>query len=391
MECKLPGLLTFLLVVRECFCSSDLYTDNSIKYNEEGFRKNIGNSVHFVKFYAPWCGHCKRLAPIWDELAEKYNRPGEEKLVIAKVDCTMETALCSEQGVTGYPTLKFFKKGTIEGHKYRGPRDIASLEAFIANSLGEENIVEKTPEPPKPVNDVVRLTDDTFHKFVERGTHFVKFYAPWCGHCQKLVPVWKELANSLKFDGSIKISEIDCTAHRTACGEFEVKAYPTLLWIVDGKKVEKYEGSRTHEDLKLYVSKMKEREFGSNKDSVEGAIPESVSRPEMAIIQLTENDFEETIETGVTFIKFFAPWCGHCRNLEPTWNHLGQKFLTNDRIKIAKVDCTLHENLCSKHKVDGYPTLLLFRNGERLAEYKGNRELPSLHDFVLDHLPHDEL
>ncbi|XP_023229133.1 thioredoxin domain-containing protein 5-like [Centruroides sculpturatus] len=391
MECKLPGLLTFLLVVRECFCSSDLYTDNSIKYDEEGFRKNIGNSVHFVKFYAPWCGHCKRLAPIWDELAEKYNRPGEEKLVIAKVDCTMETALCSEQGVTGYPTLKFFKKGTIEGHKYRGPRDIASLEAFIANSLGKENIIEKTPEPPKPINDVIQLTDDTFHKFIERGTHFVKFYAPWCGHCQKLIPIWKELANSLKFDGSIKISEIDCTAHHTACGEFEVKAYPTLLWIVDGKKVEKYEGSRTHEDLKLYVSKMKEQEFGNNKDSVEGAIPESVSRPEMAIIQLTENDFEETIETGVTFVKFFAPWCGHCRNLEPTWNHLGQKFSMNDRIKIAKVDCTLHENLCSKHKVDGYPTLLLFRNGERMAEYKGNRELPSLHDFVLDHLPHDEL
>lgn len=383
-------LLIFLFFLRDSQSSSDLYTDNSIKYDEEGFRKNIGNIVHFVKFYAPWCGHCKRLAPIWDELAEKYNKPGEQKLVIAKIDCTTETALCSEQGITGYPTLKFFKKGTTEGHKYRGPRDIISLEAFIANSLGHEEI-KKSPEPPKSINEVIQLSDDTFHKFVARGLHFVKFYAPWCGHCQKLVPIWKELANSFKFDTSIKISEIDCTTQHLICNEFEVKAYPTLLWIVDGKKIEKYEGTRSHEELKLFINKMIEKEYGKYKDNEDGAIPENISKPEVAVVQLTDDSFEEAIETGLTFIKFFAPWCGHCRNLLPAWNDLGQKFLSNSNVKIAKVDCTSQENLCSKHKVDGYPTLLLFKNGKRLVEYKGNRELASLHSFVMDHLPHDEL
>jgi thioredoxin domain-containing protein 5 len=49
------------------------------------------------------CGHCQKLGPIWDQLAkisnEEYNN-----IKIAKVDCTTESTLCSEQDITGYPT-----------------------------------------------------------------------------------------------------------------------------------------------------------------------------------------------------------------------------------------------------------------------------------------------
>lgn len=81
------------------------------------------------------------------------------------------------------------------------------------------------------------LTEDTFEKHVSSGYHFVKFYAPWCGHCQKLAPTWDELANSLRNDDAVSISRIDCTQHRSVCGQFDIKGYPTLLWIEDGKKV----------------------------------------------------------------------------------------------------------------------------------------------------------
>jgi thioredoxin domain-containing protein 5 len=78
-----------------------------------------------VKFYAPWCGHCKKLAPTWDSLdAAKL-----ENVVVGKVDCTVAKAACTAEGVRGYPTLKFFKNGG-EGEKYAGGRDLESMKSW---------------------------------------------------------------------------------------------------------------------------------------------------------------------------------------------------------------------------------------------------------------------
>jgi protein disulfide-isomerase-like protein len=65
--------------------------------------------LHFIKFYAPWCGHCKRLAPIWSMLAQDFK--GSKQVGVASVDCTQHGDLCNTQGVRGYPTLKVFHKG----------------------------------------------------------------------------------------------------------------------------------------------------------------------------------------------------------------------------------------------------------------------------------------
>merc|ERR1719367_2263489 len=103
-------------------------------------------------FFAPWCGHCKRLAPTWQDLSVKYNEKEEKDVLIGKVDCTVETALCSAQDVTGYPTLKFFKSGTDSGVKYRGQRDLDSLVKFINQQMGIE-VEEEKVEPEEAIVD----------------------------------------------------------------------------------------------------------------------------------------------------------------------------------------------------------------------------------------------
>ena len=81
----------------------------------------------FVKYYAPWCGHCKKLIEPWTELATKMAE--FPNVVIGKFDATANEAEGVE--VRGYPTLIFYPKDNKEGVSYDGERDVASFEAWL--------------------------------------------------------------------------------------------------------------------------------------------------------------------------------------------------------------------------------------------------------------------
>ncbi|VDP81386.1 unnamed protein product [Echinostoma caproni] len=81
----------------------------------------------FVKLYAPWCGHCKQLAPIWDELGEAYKN--KEEIVIAKMDATANEA--EGLSVQSFPTLKYYPKGSSEPIDYTGERTLEALKRFV--------------------------------------------------------------------------------------------------------------------------------------------------------------------------------------------------------------------------------------------------------------------
>ncbi|XP_026570864.1 thioredoxin domain-containing protein 5 [Pseudonaja textilis] len=356
-------------------------------YNAEMLRHGVRSAPHFVMFFAPWCGHCQSLQPTWNELADKYNNMDNPQVYVVKVDCTADTPLCSEHSVRGYPTLKLLRQHQ-EDAKYQGPRELESLEKWMLKKLkegSEEEVPKLKPsKAPDTKQGLYELSAANFKQHVAEGNHFIKFYAPWCGHCKALAPTWEQLSLSLERSKSVKIGKVDCTQHSTICSENQVRGYPTLLWFRGGEKIDQYKGKRDLDSLKEYIeSQLKDSKEAMNEvKPTKAPLPEIT--PEGKVLSLSEKDFDKEVANGITFIKFYAPWCGHCKSLAPIWENLSKRnFPGPVDVKIAEVDCTAERNVCNRFSVHGYPTLLLFRSGEKVSEHTGARDLDTLHNFVL--------
>ena len=108
--------------------------ENVVVLSADNFDPFIKQSpLALVEFYAPWCGHCKQLAPAWSKAAAK-SKKLPVPVPLAKVDATVEEDLASKYEVSGYPTIKLFKNGVAED--YLGPRDADGILAYVAKISG---------------------------------------------------------------------------------------------------------------------------------------------------------------------------------------------------------------------------------------------------------------
>ncbi|KAI0380735.1 disulfide isomerase [Hypomontagnella monticulosa] len=224
-----------------------------------------------VEFFAPWCGHCKNLAPVYEELAQAFAT--SKDVQIAKVDADAERDLGKKYGIQGFPTLKWFDGKSNKPVDYDGGRDLESLTKFITEKTGAK--AKKKLEMPSQVN---MLTDATFKEIIGGDKNvFVAFTAPWCGHCKALAPTWETLAEDFINEPNVVIAKVDAEADnsKATASEQGVTSYPTIKFFPKGStEGEAYSGGRTEKDLIEFLNEKTgtHRAVGGGLDATGGTI-----------------------------------------------------------------------------------------------------------------------
>nr|BAN42363.1 protein disulfide isomerase, putative [Entamoeba invadens] len=307
-----------------------------VSLNPTNFNNIVDGTRHvFVKFFAPWCGHCKKLAPEYVKLADKYK--SNDNIVIAELDCDNKDHkdLCGKFGISGFPTLKFFAKGTTDAIDYNGDRSFDDLVKFID---------EKTQ--PKVASNVVVVTDDTFDTIVMDPTKnvFVKFYAPWCGHCKALAPKYVELSKMYAGEDDFIMAEVDCTVNTKVCGKYEVHGYPTLKSFPKATKTGiAYEGNREVKDFVAYFN----TNYGYDRDET-GKVGKTAGRiaelDDLAKTFLKAENKEELIKKAMEtvgsnyYVKVMKRIVEKGEGYIKTEKERIEKMLSGSNLKAKKVD-----------------------------------------------------
>jgi protein disulfide-isomerase A6 len=241
------------------------------------------------------------------------------------------------------------------------------------------------------------------------GVAIVEFYAPWCGHCKNLEPEYKKAAETLH--GVVKVVAVDATVHGALAQKYGVQGYPTLkMFGLDKKSPTAYEGERKADAIisncmKAANALVKDRKAGkkgsptsspapkpdsksngSGSGSGSGEPKAKAGKPSVSdVVTLTADNFQQLVLDSADhwLVEFYAPWCGHCKNLAPEWEEAAQKLAGS--VKLGALDATAHESLAQKYAIKGFPTIKLFSAGkkDKVVDYQGPRDAAGIVEYAL--------
>lgn len=429
----------------------------------------LDKDIILVEFYAPWCGHCKRLAPEFDTAATALLNH-DPPVALAKVDCTEAgKESCSKYGVSGYPTLKVFRSGTPSD--YEGPREANGIINFMKKQAGPSSVLlkDKAHFEKKLKNADGNLivgffaSEDTFaKKFLkaadQQRDNFAfahTFDADIAGDKLNSIVMFRPKFLHAKFeptefsftDGEASTLDLVKFYEENALGMVghmnkdnaanfnkpTVAAYFKLDWKMDPKGG-KYIRNRVARVAKKFKGKLSfavaaKSEFqrqiddwGMSGDDVVVAAQNAkqqvflmAGKWSVDALETFCNDFLDgklepyikseplpanndgpvKVVVGKNFdaivndpskdvlIEFYAPWCGHCKTLEPKFNELGEKLAGNKDIVIAKMDATANDPPAN-YEVRGFPTLYWAPMGSKESpkKYEGGRDVKDFVSFI---------
>jgi len=436
---------------------------------EANFQEAIdANEFLLVEFYAPWCGHCKALAPEYVKAAQTLAEK-DSPIKLGKVDATEESKLAEKFDVRGYPTLKFFKNG--KDLEYNGGRtadtivtwlekktgppaktleDVEGAKAFIADNeiaivgffkdiesadakafLGAAGSMDDYPFAITSVaaifeeykvsesgvvlfknfdegrNDLEgEVSEDAIVKFVsgnalplvvefnqetaqkifsgEIKSHLLLFVSASAEDYSAKVDIAKGIAKDHKGEMLFVTINTDEEDHKRIMEFFglDESELPSMRIIKLEEDMSKFKPESTElsdENIRLFV---KQYLGGSLKPHLMSEdVPEDWDKEPVKV--LVGKNFDEVAKNTEkdVLVEFYAPWCGHCKQLAPTWDKLGEKYKDSETVVIAKMDSTANE--LEDVKVQGFPTIKLFKKGDnKVIDYNGERTLDGLVKFI---------
>ncbi|KAK9077383.1 hypothetical protein SSX86_005720 [Deinandra increscens subsp. villosa] len=101
------------------------------------------------------------------------------------------------------------------------------------------------------------------------------------------------------------------------------------------------------------------------------------------VLQLTPSNFKSKVENsnGVVLVEFFAPWCGHCKSLTPTWEKVAS--VLKGVATVAAIDADAHQSIAQEYGIKGFPSIKVFVPGKPPVDYQGAREAKPIAEFAL--------
>ncbi|XP_065582725.1 protein disulfide-isomerase A5-like isoform X1 [Artemia franciscana] len=351
--------------------------------NSENFDQFLKeNPSTLVMFYAPWCGHCKRMKPVYETAALKLK---EQKVdgILAAVDVTKSKSLGERFGITGYPSLKYFKDSEF---------------VFDVSFREENKIIDfmkdpKKPPPPPPSelpwneeadSEIIFLNDENFKPILKRKKHaLVMFYAPWCGHCKKAKPEYKLAAENFKDDPKVVFTALDCTLYNTICSDYDVNGFPTFKYFSYFKTVKDYEGGRTAKHFIAFMEEPDNPQAGKEPPPPPPEVEWSGLEGSEDLVHLGDESFEPFIQNRNVMVMYYAPWCGHCKKMKPVFAKVAKKLKELALpAEMATLDATIHHKVAKKSQLKGFPTIKFHKKDGSVLEYNGDRSSEDIIQFI---------